>query len=309
MSDRARRVGGALGRLLHGPDTRGAARRPRRARAARSRVPSDGDGVWEVRTVQGRPCLTPDERSLLPLLRAARGASARAPRRGLWLEVEYFGDRYGAVPRAVRLDRPRRPTTRASTSRPSSAGTATPPGCAASGARSSRCPTSTPRARRTRARPSASSSGSEVLISRRDASPCAPPADAAAFTRDGAAARAAQAARPLLPDQLPLHRDHQRLQLQVHVVPGRHHGPPARLHEEGEGLPDPGRDRGQARPGWARSTRSSSTRWASRCCTPTSPAIVEHAESRGVRHRAQHELRPHHARRTSTPSTARASPT
>ena len=39
---------------------------------------------------------------------------------------------------------------------------------------------------------------------------------------------------------------------------------------------------------------------------PDLPAIVEYAESRGVRHRAQHQLRPHHAARTSTRSTGRA---
>ena len=39
---------------------------------------------------------------------------------------------------------------------------------------------------------------------------------------------------------------------------------------------------------------------------PDLPAIVEHAESPGRGHRAEHELRPHHAARTSTPSTARA---
>ena len=72
------------------------------------------------------------------------------------------------------------------------------------------------------------------------------PEDRARFTARGAAARAEEAARPLLPHQLPLRRDHQRLQLQVHLVPGRHHGPPPRLHEEGEGLPHPRRDRGQA---------------------------------------------------------------
>ena len=56
-------------------------------------VPRGGDGVWEVHTVRGRPCLTPDERSHylyfhLPPAFRARGSE------GLWVEVEYFGDRY-----------------------------------------------------------------------------------------------------------------------------------------------------------------------------------------------------------------------
>jgi MoaA/NifB/PqqE/SkfB family radical SAM enzyme len=57
-------------------------------------VPRAGDGVWEVTTVQGRPCLTPDESShyLYFVLPAAFLARAQ---KGLWLEVEYFGASYG----------------------------------------------------------------------------------------------------------------------------------------------------------------------------------------------------------------------
>ena len=112
--------------------------------------------------------------------------------------------------------------------------------------------------------------------------------------RRGAAARPAQDARPLLPDRLPVHRDHQRVQLQVHVVPGRDHGSPARLHEEGAGLPHPRRDRGEAAvprpalPGQAApdgradaAPRSRRDRRAGR--------VARRAD------RAQHQLRPHHA--------------
>jgi MoaA/NifB/PqqE/SkfB family radical SAM enzyme len=88
----ARRFGHALGRLLHGPDEVSVAVTAEGPRGP-IRVPSAADGVWEIRTVQGRPCLAPDERShylyfVLPpafLARASRGA---------WVEVEYFGDRH-----------------------------------------------------------------------------------------------------------------------------------------------------------------------------------------------------------------------
>jgi MoaA/NifB/PqqE/SkfB family radical SAM enzyme len=60
-------------------------------------VPNGGDGVWRVVPVQGRHCLTPDEAShyvyfRLPprLLEGLRSN----PGEGLWLEVEYFGDRF-----------------------------------------------------------------------------------------------------------------------------------------------------------------------------------------------------------------------
>jgi MoaA/NifB/PqqE/SkfB family radical SAM enzyme len=57
-------------------------------------VPRAGDGVWEVVTVQGRPCLTPDERSHYIYFVLPAAFLARA-QHGLWLEVEYFGASYG----------------------------------------------------------------------------------------------------------------------------------------------------------------------------------------------------------------------
>jgi MoaA/NifB/PqqE/SkfB family radical SAM enzyme len=56
-------------------------------------VPRDADGIWEVRDVQGRSCLAPDERSHYVYFVLPAEFLARA-RRGLWLDVEYFGDRY-----------------------------------------------------------------------------------------------------------------------------------------------------------------------------------------------------------------------
>jgi len=82
----------ALGRLFHGPDrlemTVGAG-----GPHGDLLVPREGDGVWEVTTVQGRPCLSPDEKShylyfVLPAEFLARAGE------GVWLDIEYFGDRY-----------------------------------------------------------------------------------------------------------------------------------------------------------------------------------------------------------------------
>ena len=106
-------------------------------------------------------------------------------------------------------------------------------------------------------------------------------------------ARPAQDAGPLLPDQLPLHRDHERLQLQVHVVPGRDHGAPARLHEEGAGLPHPGRGRGEEV--LARPPLSGEAPPDGRAHAPPGPR-PDRGPGRGGRgsDRAQHQLRPHH---------------
>ena len=59
-------------------------------------VPSAGDGGWEVVTVQGRPCLSPNETSyyLYFVLPPEFLARARATGRGLWVDVEYHGDRF-----------------------------------------------------------------------------------------------------------------------------------------------------------------------------------------------------------------------
>jgi MoaA/NifB/PqqE/SkfB family radical SAM enzyme len=86
------RIGSALDKLLHGQgrlemvvDREG----PRGDLV----VPREADGVWEIVSVQGRDCLTPDEKShyLYFALPAAFLAKAQG---GLWLEIEYFGERY-----------------------------------------------------------------------------------------------------------------------------------------------------------------------------------------------------------------------
>jgi MoaA/NifB/PqqE/SkfB family radical SAM enzyme len=86
---RARR---AVTRLLRGPERLSLEVGPDGPRGPLG-VPSDADGVFEVRAVQGRWCLTPDARSYYLYFTLPAGFLARA-RRGLWLEFEYFGDRY-----------------------------------------------------------------------------------------------------------------------------------------------------------------------------------------------------------------------
>ena len=86
------RLTGTLGRMLRGRDRLEltvAADGPRGDLG----VPRDADGVWDVTTVKGRPCLAPDEKShyLYFTLPAAFRARAGA---GIWLEVEYYGDRF-----------------------------------------------------------------------------------------------------------------------------------------------------------------------------------------------------------------------
>ena len=149
------RIGSALGRLVHGGDAAEMRVGPG-GPTGEIRVPREGDGVWEVRTVQGRPLPLPDDRSyylyfvLPPELRARA-----APASGSTSSTSATASGSSACNTPPRTAGP---ITGASTNRPRSAGTETPSGCAASGARSSRSPTSIPRARRTRTRPSGSSS-------------------------------------------------------------------------------------------------------------------------------------------------------
>jgi radical SAM protein with 4Fe4S-binding SPASM domain len=87
------RLGGVLGRLVHGADTAEmvvTAAGPEGSLI----VPSEGDGRHEVREVQGRPCLAPDASSyyLYAVLPAELLARARGP---VFVEVEYLGDRHG----------------------------------------------------------------------------------------------------------------------------------------------------------------------------------------------------------------------
>jgi len=57
-------------------------------------VPSSGDGEWETTQVQGRPCLRPTASSYY-LYGVLPEAFRRRARRGLWVEVDYFGPRHG----------------------------------------------------------------------------------------------------------------------------------------------------------------------------------------------------------------------
>jgi MoaA/NifB/PqqE/SkfB family radical SAM enzyme len=103
------RLGHALGRLVHGGDAAEMRVGPG-GPTGEIRVPREGDGVWEVRTVQGRPCLSPDERSYYLYFVLPPELKARA-RAGLWLDVEYLGDRfaqfrvqYASTDRAAEFD-------------------------------------------------------------------------------------------------------------------------------------------------------------------------------------------------------------
>jgi radical SAM protein with 4Fe4S-binding SPASM domain len=57
-------------------------------------VPNDGDGAWTVVGEQGRACLTPADSSYYLYFSLPAGFRRRA-RAGLWVEVEYPGERYG----------------------------------------------------------------------------------------------------------------------------------------------------------------------------------------------------------------------
>ena len=87
------RWGGALGRMWKGPDRLEMEVGPAGPRGELG-VPSAEDGVWEVVTIQGRPCLTPNETSYYLYVTVPPEVLARAPE-AIWLDVEYFGERYG----------------------------------------------------------------------------------------------------------------------------------------------------------------------------------------------------------------------
>ena len=56
-------------------------------------VPSAGDGAWSIVHEEGRPFLTPDESSYYLYFALPSEFRRRAPQ-GLWLEIEYYGERY-----------------------------------------------------------------------------------------------------------------------------------------------------------------------------------------------------------------------
>jgi MoaA/NifB/PqqE/SkfB family radical SAM enzyme len=86
------RLGSTLGRLLHGPDHLELVVGPEGPRGEIA-VPREGDGRWEVVQAQGRPCLAPDESSYYLYFVLPEAFRGRA-RGGLWLEVEYHGERF-----------------------------------------------------------------------------------------------------------------------------------------------------------------------------------------------------------------------
>ena len=96
MTTALNRFGHALGRLLHGSDRAEMTVSPTGPRGDLG-VPRGGDGGWEVVTAGGRPCLTPDESSHYLYFTPPAEFLTRAAEHGegVWLEVEYFGDRYG----------------------------------------------------------------------------------------------------------------------------------------------------------------------------------------------------------------------
>ena len=96
MTSAMHRFGHALGRLLNGSDRAEMTVSPAGPRGDLG-VPRGGDGVWEVVTAGGRPCLAPDESSPYVYFTPPAEFLTRAAERdaGVWLDVEYFGDRYG----------------------------------------------------------------------------------------------------------------------------------------------------------------------------------------------------------------------
>jgi MoaA/NifB/PqqE/SkfB family radical SAM enzyme len=96
MTTALHRLGTALGRLIHGPDRAQLVVGPQGPQGDIG-VPRGGDGVWQVVTAGGRPCLAPDESSHYLYFTLPAELLARAAERGegIWLDVEYFGDRHG----------------------------------------------------------------------------------------------------------------------------------------------------------------------------------------------------------------------
>jgi radical SAM protein with 4Fe4S-binding SPASM domain len=93
MTAALKQLGNTLGRLIKGADRLEMRVMPE-GPVGEVSVPRAADGVWEVERVQGRPCLRPDESSYYLYFVVPESFRARA-RRGLWLDVSYFGDRHG----------------------------------------------------------------------------------------------------------------------------------------------------------------------------------------------------------------------
>jgi len=87
------RLGSGLGRLLRSRD-RLEVEVGLAGPAGDFAVPSEGDGAWETAVVQGRPCLRPTESAYYLYCTLPEAFRQRAGA-GLWVEVEYYGSRYG----------------------------------------------------------------------------------------------------------------------------------------------------------------------------------------------------------------------
>jgi MoaA/NifB/PqqE/SkfB family radical SAM enzyme len=92
MTTTLARLGETLGRMLRGVERLEMTVGPGGPQGGLG-VPRAGDGVWEVTTVQGRPCLTPDASSYYLYFTLPPAFRTRA-RSGLFVDVSYHDDRY-----------------------------------------------------------------------------------------------------------------------------------------------------------------------------------------------------------------------
>ncbi len=87
------RLGGGVARLFGGPAELEVVVEREGPRGGMD-VPSGGDGVWRLVERQGRSCLAPDETSYYVYFSLPEGFRRRVSS-GLWVEIEYYGSRYG----------------------------------------------------------------------------------------------------------------------------------------------------------------------------------------------------------------------
>jgi MoaA/NifB/PqqE/SkfB family radical SAM enzyme len=89
-----KQLGSALGRLLHGAHGRAEVEVTPEGPRGTISVPREGDGAWEIQVVKEKAFLAPDESSYYLYFVLPAELLARA-QRGLFVEVEYYGDRFG----------------------------------------------------------------------------------------------------------------------------------------------------------------------------------------------------------------------
>jgi radical SAM protein with 4Fe4S-binding SPASM domain len=87
------RLGGGLSRFFGGPSELEVVV-GREGPRGQIDVPSGGDGVWRLVERQGRSCLAPDETSYYVYF-SLPGDFRRRASAGLWIEIEYYGSRFG----------------------------------------------------------------------------------------------------------------------------------------------------------------------------------------------------------------------